>query len=218
MEYVDFHGYWHFPGRFRVSHPVERQHLRKISQVRINKRTSPINRTCNLLSVLTLESLPMRFLYLLHKSMNLVALHHLHSGEGHHHLLFLMNLVMYPLTLLLLPWRLITRRIMVVVIIHFENQLVDLLVKASYFSILRHHDHLTTLEILHTCTISTILSPVHNQDQRHQLPTVAVLGHLCSKLTQVVNLLGLHSLAQLLLSALLMCMCHMSKIILLSKR
>lgn len=175
-------------------------------------------RAIDLLSVLTLEGLPMKFPYLLRKSMHLVALHHLHSGEGHHRLLFLMNLVIYPLTPLLLPWRLIARRTTVVVIIHLENRLVDLLVKASYCSIPRHHDRRTTLEILHTRTINTILLLVHNRDQRHQLPTVAVHGLLFSKLIQVVNLLGLHSPAQLPLSALLVCMCHMSKTILPSKK
>jgi hypothetical protein len=159
----------------------------------------------------------MKFLYLLRKSMRLVALHHLHSGEGHHRLLFLMNLVIYPLTLLLLPWRLIVRRTTVVVIIRLENRLADLSVKVSYCSIPRHHDPLTTLEILHTCTIITILSLVHNRDQRHH-PTVAVPDLRRSKLTQVVNLLGLHSLAQLPLSALLVCMLHMSKTILQSKK
>jgi hypothetical protein len=159
----------------------------------------------------------MKFLYLLRKSMHLVALHHLHSGEGHHHLLFLMNLVIYLLTPLLLLWRLIVHRTTVVVIIRLlENRLVDLSVKASYCSILCH-DRQTTLEILHTLTIITILSLVHNRDQRRLLPTVAVPDLRRSKLTQVVNLLGLHSLTPLPLTALLVCMCHMNKTILPSK-
>ena len=177
---------------------------------------------CNLrlidpLSVPILEGLPMKFLCLLRKSIHLVALLHLHSGEGHHHLLFLMNLVICPLTPLLLPWRLIARRTTVVVIIHLENRLVGLLAKAFYCSIPCHLDHLTTLEILHTHTIITILSPVRNRDQHHHLPTT-VPGLLRSKLTPVVNLLGLHSPAQLPLSVLPVCMCPMSKTILPSKK
>lgn len=131
-----------------------------------------------------------------------------------------MNLVICPLTPLLLPWRLIVRRTTVVVIIRLENRLVDLSVKASYYSIPRHRDRLTILEILHTCTIITILSLVHNHDQRLHLllPTVAVPDLHPSTLTQVVNLLGLHSLAQLPLSALLVCMRHMSIAILQSKK
>lgn len=175
-------------------------------------------RAIDLLSVLTLEGLPMKYLYLLRKSIHLVALHHLHSGVGHHRLLFLMNLVIYPLTPLLLPWRLIAPRTTVVVIIHLENRLVDLLVKVSYYSIPHRHDRLTTLETLRTRTIITIPFLVHNRDQRHRLPTVVVPGLLRSKLTQVVNPLGLHSPAQLPLSALLVCICHMSKTILLSKK
>ena len=169
------------------------------------------------LSVLTLEGLLMKFLYLLRKSMHLVALPHLHSGEGHRRLLFLMNLVIYPLTPLLLPWRLIVRHTTVVVIIHPKKRLVDPSVKASYCSIPRHHDRLMTLEILHTRTIITILSPIHNRDRRHHL-TVAIPALRRSKLTKVVNLLDLHSPAQLPLSALLVCMCHMSKTILPSKK
>lgn len=174
----------------------------------------------DLLSVLTLEGLPMKFLFLLPKSIHLVALHHLHSGEVHLRLLFLMNLVIYPLTPHLLPWRLIVRRTMVVVIIRLENRLVGLSVKASYCSIPRHHDRQTIPEILHTCTIIMILSLVRNPDQRLHLPlpTVAVPDLRRSTLTQVVNLLGLHSLAQLPLSALLVCMCHMSRTIRPSKK
>jgi hypothetical protein len=180
---------------------------------------------CNLLaidrlSVLTPEGLQMKFLSLLLKAIPLVALlHHLHSGEDRHHLSFLMNLVIYPLTLLLPPWKLIALRIMAVVIIRLENQLVDLLVKASYCNILRHHDRcLTTPEILHTPIIITTHSLVRTHDQFRQLPTVAVPGPLCSKLTQLVNLLDLHNPAQLPLNVLLVCMRHMSKIILPSKR
>ena len=177
---------------------------------------------CNLrlidpLSVPILEGLPMKFLCLLRKSIHLVALLHLHSGEGHHHLLFLMNLVICLLTPLLLLWRLIVHHTTVVVIIRLlENRLVDLSVKASYCSIPRH-DRQTTLEILHTLTIITIPSHVHNRDQRRHLPTVAVPDLHRSKLTQVVNLLDLHSPTQLPLNALLVCMCHMNKTILPSK-
>ena len=160
----------------------------------------------------------MKFLYLLRRSMHLAALHHLHSGEGHHRLLFLMNLVIYLLTHLLLPWRLIVRLTTVVVIIRLKNPLVDLSVKASYCNILCHHDRRTTLDILHTLTIITIPSLVHNRDQRRHLPRVAVPDLLRFKLTQVVNLLGLHSPTRLPLSALCVYMCHMNKTILPSKK
>lgn len=59
---------------------------------------------------------------------------------------------------------------------------------------------------------------VRNRDQCHQIHTVAVPGRRHSKLTQLVNLSGLHSPVQLLLNALLVCMHHMSKTILLSKK
>jgi hypothetical protein len=158
----------------------------------------------------------MKFLFLLLPLV--VLLHHLHSGEDRHHLLFLMNLVIYPLTPLLLPWKLIAHRIMAVVITPLENQLVVLLVKACCCNILRHRDHcLTTLEILHTHIIMTH-SLVRTRDQCHQLLTAAVLGPLCSKLTQLVNLSGLHNPAQLPLNVLLVCMRHMSKTILPSQR
>lgn len=206
-------------------HPARRtsipQHMQVLSCLLL--ACQDLRYCCNLraivlLSVLTLEGLPMKFLYLLRKSVHQVAPHLLHSGEDLHRLLFLMNLVIYPLTPLLLPWKLIVRCTTVVVIIHLENRLVDLLVKASYCSIPRHHDRLMTLEILHTRTIITILLLVHNRDQRHHLLTVAVLGLLRSKLTQVVNLLGLHNPARPPLSALLVCICHMSKTILPSKK
>jgi hypothetical protein len=162
----------------------------------------------------------MKFLSLLRKLMPLVALLHLlHSGEGHHHLLFSMNLVIYPLTPLLPPWKLIARPTTVVVITHLENQLVVLLVKVFYYSTpRRHHDQrLMILEIL-PLTVITTHSHDRNRDQCHHLLTVAVPGLLCSQVTQLVNLLGLHSPAQLLPSTLLVCMLHMSKTILPSKK
>lgn len=181
-------------------------------------------RIIDLLSVLTLGDHLMKFLCPLHrKSIPLVVLlRHLRSEEGHRRLLSLMNLVIYPLTPLLLPWRLIARHTTVVVIIHLENRLVDLLVKASSCSTPCHHKRrLTTLGIQHTRTIITThisVALVRNRDQCHQPPTAAVPGLLRSKLTQLVNQLGLHSPAQLLLSALPVCMRHMSKTILPSKK
>jgi hypothetical protein len=111
-----------------------------------------------------------------------------------------MNLVIhvYPLTPLLLPWKPITRCTTVVVIIHVENRLVDLLVKASYCSILRHHDRLTTLEIPHTRTIIMILFLIHNRDRCHHLPTVAVPG--CHKsITGIVNQMKITNIKQIVL-------------------
>ena len=48
---VEFHRGRHLPGRYRASRPVEHQHLRNFSQVQINNRTSPINRTRNYLQL-----------------------------------------------------------------------------------------------------------------------------------------------------------------------
>lgn len=180
--------------------------------------------TIDLLSVLTPEDLPMKFLCPLRKSMPLVALLHLlHSGEGHRRPLSLMNLAICPLTLLLLPWKLIARHTLVVVIIHLENRLVGLLVKVSYCSILRHNNRrLMILEIRHTriiitTHISTVV-PGRSRDQCHQLHTAAVPALLRSNLTQLVNLLDLRSLVQRLLNALLACMHRMSKINLQNKK
>lgn len=219
-------------GSFRL-HPARRTFIPLHMQVLLCRPLAyqDLRYCCNqrgidLLSVPTPEDLPLKFLCPLRKPIPLVALlHHLHSEEDHHRLLYLMNLAICLLTPLLRPWRsivqrTIARRTTVVVIIHLENRLVDLLVKASSCSIPYHRNrHLTTLEILLTPTIITtrisIVALVRNRDQCRQLPTAAVRVLLRSNLTQLVNLLDLHNPARLPLSAPRVCM---SKTILPSKR